>query len=277
MNFFESMLKSKNSARKISAIAILVTAALLIVATIALVVSSVALGKGDDDQRDENNEAPTPAIEYTVVEAINDELDDLGEMVKVKDKRTAHPNGGANQYYASYNVSVPSVVQKNLDAMLVANYNANKSSMVSDTAIGECNIPVVKSAAAGGTSITILTYDDENNKAYTTTWLTNNAARYGFVQNGSSFIYVGTPHAAYMAKSGIMSISSYVNVLKENSVKISAPDALTGMSASYEIYYIASGAELSVPSNFEYTAISDGNGGYIVAVNLSRPTASAVQ
>ena len=273
------MIKSKNSGRKITTIAVMATAVLLIAATITLVISSVVFAKnnGEDDQRDKNNEAPAPEIEYTVVESIRDELSNLGEMVKVKDKRTAHPNGGANQYYASYNVSVPSTVQKSLDAMLVANYNANKSSMVSDTSIGDCNIPVVKSAAAGGTSVTILTYDDENNKPYTTAWLTNNAAKYGFVQNGSSFVYVGIPHAAYMAKSGVMSISSYVSVLSNGSVKISAADVLTGATASYEIYHIASGAELSVPANFAYTAISDGNGGYIVAVNLSKPTGSAGQ
>ena len=279
MKFFISMLKSKNTARKATTIAVITTAVLLLAATIALIVSSVvfATRDGRDDQRD-NDETPPPAIEYMTIDKIDNEQLSLGESVKVKENRTPHPAGATNQYYASYNVSVLETVQKHLDAMLIANYNANKSSMVSDTSDNaNCNIPVVKSSANGGLNVTILTYDDENNKPYVTTWLTNNAARYGFVQNGSTFIYVGVPHAAYMVKYGLTSIADYVQAMSNGSVKITASDALASTSASYEIYHIASGAELTVPSNFAYTATSDGNGGYIIAVNLSRPISSAAQ
>lgn len=278
MNFLKSMLKSDNNARKISTIAAIVTAALLIVAVITLIVSSIVLGaRGNEDDTQDNNEITPPTITYETIDKIEDDQLSLGSSVSIKDERTKHPDGGTNQYYASYNVSAQAVVQQHLDAMLVANFNANKANMVSDTEDPDCNLPVIKSSAAGGVSITILTYDDENNKPYVTTWLTNNAARYGFVQNGSTFTYVGVPHAAYMVKYDITELSDYVNTMKNGSVKISASDALTGKSASYEIYHIANGAALSVPSNFAYTVISDGNGGYIIAVNLSRPTASAAQ
>ena len=274
-DFFVSMIKSKNSGRKITAIAVMVTAVLLVAALLMLIISSIVFAARNNNNNTNNDETPAIEITYETVNNLDSQIISLGESVKIKDTRSAHPAGGNNQYYASYNVSVPEAVQKNLDAMLVANYNANKSAMISDTQSqnGNCNIPVIKSSAAGGTNVTILTFDE--NQAYSTDWLTNNAAKYGFVQNGSTFIYVGVPHAAYMAKCGITSLSAYVSALGEGNVSITASDALTGTTAAYEIYHIAKGEELSVPSNFAYTVISDGNGGYIISVNLSRPITAA--
>lgn len=275
MNFLVSMLKSKNINRRITAIAVMVTAVLLVAALLVLIISSVVFAARNNNNDTNNDETPAIEITYEIAGELDSQIVSLGELVKIKEKRSAHPEGANNQYYASYNVSVQLAVQKSLDAMLVANYNANKSTMVSDTQNGSCNIPVVKSSAAGGTNVTILTFDEK--QAYVTTWMTNNAARYGFVQNDSTFIYVGVPHAAYMAKCGITSLASYVNALNESesNVSITASDALTGTTATYEIYHIAKGEELSVPSNFAYTVISDGNGGYIISVNLSKPTTSA--
>lgn len=270
--FFTDLLKSKNRARKATAIVVIITAVLLIAALLALIVSSVvfALRNGEEDQPDDdiNNEVPAPEIEYTTIEAFTSDQLSLGSTVSIKEARTEHPAGGDNHYYASYNVSVLSAVQKRLDAMLVANYNANKSSMVSDTKDDACNLPVIKSADMGGRRITIVSYDEEN--AYSTPWLTNNATKYGFIQDGNTFTYVGVPHAAYMAKNGIKNIDDYVEKLAAGTVKISAVDASKGTSASYEVYHIAKGSELSVPSNFAYSVIEDGADGYIIAVNLSK-------
>ena len=280
-DFFVSMIKSKNSGRKITAIAVMVTAVLLVAALLVLIISSVVFAaRGNNGANDD--QAPAIEIIYETVTELDSKIASLGESVKIKDNRSAHPAGGTNQYYATISpISVLSTIQKNLDAMLIANYNANKSSMICETkdqngkSNPNCNIPFVNSSISSGTGITILTYDEK--QAYTTEWMTNNAARYGFVQNDSTFIYVGVPHAAYMAKCGITSLASYVNALNESesNVSITASDALTGTTATYEIYHIAKGEELSVPSNFAYTVISDGNGGYIISVNLSRPITSA--
>ena len=279
-DFFVSMIKSKNSGRKITAIAVMVTAVLLVAALLMLIISSIVFAARNNNNNTNNDETPAIEITYETVNNLDSQIISLGESVKIKDNRSAHPAGGTNQYYATISpISVLSTIQKNLDAMLIANYNANKSSMICETkdqngnSNPNCNIPFVNSSISSGTGITILTYDEK--QAYTTDWLTNNAAKYGFVQNGSTFIYVGVPHAAYMAKCGITSLSAYVSALGEGNVSITASDALTGTTAAYEIYHIAKGEELSVPSNFAYTVISDGNGGYIISVNLSRPITAA--
>ena len=279
-DFFVSMIKSKNSGRKITAIAVMITAVLLVAALLVLIVSSVVFAARNNDNDVNDDETPAIEITYEVVGELDSQIVSLGELVKIKEKRSAHPDGGTNHYYATLApISVASTVQKSLDAMLIANYNANKSSMICETkdqngnSNPNCNIPFVNSSISSGTGITILTYDEK--QAYTTEWLTNNAARYGFVQNDSTFIYVGVPHATYMAKCGVTSLSAYVSALSEGNVSITATDALTGATAAYEIYHIANGEELSVPTNFAYTVISDGNGGYIISVNLSRPITSA--
>lgn len=270
--FFMDLLKSKNTARKASAIAIIVTALLLAAALLTLSVFLIAssLKKNDGDVVDNSDTVRAPETVLAEIEAFRDSQLSFGEDVAIKEARSKHPDGGANHYYASYNVSVPEVVQKHLDAMLVAHYNANKAVLICDTEDDDnCNIPTVRSADKNGMRLLITDFDD-NSTSYDSEWLKNNAAKYGFICENSYYNYVGVPHAEYMTKNGYKTVAAYIEALGDERIRFTATDAIGGVTSGYEVYYISSDEALSVPTNYEYTVFAYGTTGYIIAADLSK-------
>ena len=47
-------------------------------------------------------------------------------------------------------------------------------------------------------------------------------------------------------------------------------------SVTYQMYYLSADDELKVPTNYEYAVISDGQNGYVVTVNMSKPITEGV-
>ena len=109
-------------------------------------------------------------------------------------------------------------------------------------------------------------------------WIYTNAYKYGFIYNEDTFTYVGLAAATYMKNKSVTSYDTFVSTLKANgdkNVAVSAINVETGKSATFQMYYIAAGAELKVPANYDYFAIGNSTDGYVVTVNMSKKTASA--
>ncbi len=114
-------------------------------------------------------------------------------------------------------------------------------------------------------------------------WLTANAAKYGFVVRYPSdkaevtgvveytnyFRYVGVPHATYMSANGLC-LEEYLQQLKQYTSK----DRLTVTGTDgrvYEIYYCAVSGNTSVscPTNYAYTITGTNDGGVVVTIDRS--------
>ncbi len=116
------------------------------------------------------------------------------------------------------------------------------------------------------------------------TWLTANAAKYGFVvrypedkgdKTGvtgytSAYRYVGVAHATYMAANNLC-LEEYIEYLKAN-VNDKNPLSVTGADGKvYEVYYYAvnGSATVKYPTNFNYTISGTNDGGVVVTVDRS--------
>ena len=272
MNFFVSILKSKNHAEKITAIAIIVTTVLLWISVIALIVSSIVSGGngGKDDQRD--NTPKEPEIVYGTVNSVDDHLIQKDNMVNVRDNRSKLSADTTNQYYATAtrDITLTYGAQKALDKMLVTFYNMNKVKIVTDVSLSGCNIPTISNANSAGLSFTIQTFNDKSIVGDATyAWIFTNAAKYGFVYSNDTFTYVGVVHATVMSKNGISGTDAYVAFLKNGSVKVNATDGISGRTGNYTVYYAEGEEQFSVPTNYSYTAEAINNG-YIITVDMSR-------
>ncbi len=120
-------------------------------------------------------------------------------------------------------------------------------------------------------------------------WITDNAAKYGFVirypeakaeitgvsDYESYYRYVGPAHATYMTEKELC-LEEYLEVVKEYTNK--KPLKITGADGNnYEVYYveIKGNTTVKVPENFTYTLSGTNDGGVIVTVNRSEAAAPA--
>jgi hypothetical protein len=105
--------------------------------------------------------------------------------------------------------------------------------------------------------------------ASTALWLISNRARYGFVQSGEDaghWLYVGAPHAAYMAQEGL-SPEDYLALLRTHLQ--SSPLVYTDSVHAWRIFYVVadhSAATVTLPSALPYHAVGDGVGGFLVTL-----------
>ena len=111
-------------------------------------------------------------------------------------------------------------------------------------------------------------------------WIYQNAHKYGFIQlfpvkseNGAVdttdaniFRYVGVAHATFIKEQNI-TLAQYLEFIKTKT--IDAPLTITANGATYNVYYIAKGAEARVPAEQSYEVSGDNMGGYIITVKMS--------
>lgn len=266
------MLKSKNSGRKIATIAVIVTSILLVVSLWILIVSSAVFALFKGDVKKDNDTPVEVDIIYSTVSSIDDHLVPNDSLVNVRDNRSVLSSDATNQYYAtaSRDIMLTSSTQKALDKMLVAFYNMNKAKVVTDVSLPACNIPTVSNTSNGGLTFKLDTFNDKSVADDTIySWIFTNAAKYGFIYTGSYFTYVGTVHATIMSRNNISEMSAYASLLNNGAIKINVADNMSGKTGNYTVYFIANGAELSVPSNYSYTAEAAENG-YIITVDMSK-------
>lgn len=115
-------------------------------------------------------------------------------------------------------------------------------------------------------------YDAETKKGKGVyAWLYENAAQYGFIQASTAegeeniFRYVGLVHAKYMVDKNL-SVADYLAKLsKETGPGDTLKYKVDGVS--YEIYYIAPTFPHLIPEKGHHTVSGDNAGGYIITVN----------
>ncbi len=115
------------------------------------------------------------------------------------------------------------------------------------------------------------------------TWLSDNAAKYGFIirypeakaeiTDVSDYVeyyrYVGVAHATYMTEKDLC-MEEYMEVIKGYTQK--KPLKITGVDGDkYEVYYVkvSGNTTVKVPENFIYTVSGTNDGGVVVTINRS--------
>lgn len=103
------------------------------------------------------------------------------------------------------------------------------------------------------------------------TWLNNNAAKYGFVNDfEDAYRYVGEVHASYMT-SKKLSLADYIAYLKKNTNENKALTVKV-KGIEYSVYYVPCKAEdtIKVPAKGTYTISGTNEGGVIITVKGSK-------
>lgn len=145
-----------------------------------------------------------------------------------------------------------------------------------------------------GMGCTLSIYDGTNtyplSSDATYNWITDNAAKYGFIVRypadkadltgvsdyTSYFRYVGVAHATYM-KANNLCMEEYIDYLKAN-VTDKSPLTVTGADGRvYDIYYytVNGSASVKVPTNYSYTLSGTNDGGVVVTIDRSPAPAEA--
>ena len=285
--------KKASPTRKITTYALFGTLVAFLLSVIILIASSVAFNVTDGEEPVIENETTgegspavnTSAISYEVVEA--DVLDGKEtELVSVQEKRTKLDDAAHKFYYgAKKGTMLRSEVMASVDNMLVKFYNSSNGSIDpyagEDNKRAECTIPLIVEADPNGYSFDIVVFGNDkaisnSDKIYK--WIFDNAHTYGFVYTDNTFTYVGVAAANYKVMTGLKDHSALMDKIKSssNNISTSVRDVATNKSASYQLYYLAKGGELKVPTNYEYTVIPDGENGYLITVNMSKPVMGGV-
>lgn len=300
MNVIIEKITGKNAspAKRYTAYAALITAAVLFVALCVLVVSSIVFAVSDDgtdnvpsgdniggDNDSSGGVVSSSAVQYEAVTA--DKL--KPNTVSVQEKRSKLSGSGLgdnDMYYGAYkNVKLASEAQTSLDSMLVAFYNAKKTELKTNTKNSDCNIPCIKTSDSYDSfTFDIVIYTEEKtiystDKSSIYAWIYSNASNYGFIYGSESnkFTYVGVAIAKYMTSNKITSLDKLAETLNgKNNVSVQAAVAGATKATTYQIYYLASNAaELKVPTNYGYSVIANGTSGYFIVINMSEKIASA--
>lgn len=288
--------KNASPAKRYTAYAALITAAVLIIALCVLIVSSIVFAVSDDgtdsipsgDNVGGDNDSLGGAVSSSVVQYETVTADKLKPTtVSVQEKRSKLSGLTDNDmYYGAYkNVKLTSEAQKSLDSMLVAFYNAKKADLKTNTKSSDCNIPCIKADTSYDSftfDIVIYTgektiYSTDKNSVYS--WIYTNASSYGFIYGGTDsnkFTYVGVAIAKYMTNNKITSLDKVADATSGKNVSVQAVAVGATKATVYEIYYLASNAtELKVPTNYSYTVIANGTSGYFIVINKSEKISAA--
>lgn len=305
MSFLETLLsgnsEKERNAKKACAIAIAVTALLLVIALTAFVICQVVdatAGMNDNDKDKESDEEivkigeleskqlSESAIYSGNLLTLNANARYNGEVELVNlQKRDDRPKteAGENTY------SVLNAVREKyhatdataaaLNKMLKAFYEAKKDDNIFIS--GAYDISAVETQDAifsSGEAIALSYFHDYATngindkrsiaKVDTYNWIYANAHKYGFVavSAGSNiFRYIGVTHATAMKTRGL-SLDNYLKQLKN-----STPDIPMTLNANgtYVAYYCPV-SNVQVPKNYAYEISGNNVDGVIVTVNLSK-------
>ena len=292
MNRIIKALAGESNAKKYAVYAAMATAVLLVIALVGLLVTSIVYNTTNSGEDVSNQDvssgdgAPVTSksnISYTVVSKI-DSAKLGGELVNIRSSRSELINEAFETpiYYAvkSSDIQLLSDVQENLDAMLVAFYENNKSNSALNPEGKdngkECTMPMVCSPDKTSFELKVCKTDASIAGDGNYAWIFTNAYKYGFVADGDKFTYVGVAAATYMNKNKVASYDNLVSTLKSNggkTVSVSAADVETGKTVGYAMYYLAANGELKVPANYDYFVIGNNTDGYVVTVELSKKVA----
>ncbi len=272
-------------AKKYTAYAAMITAALFVLVLVILIVSSVVFAVTDggtsdtplvtpsgDNASDDNVGVSSNAVQYETVSSdkLKEMLDELVDFKSASDR--AIDGSSSNRYYGKTkdSVKLSSSAMNSLHKMMIDFYNANKDTIKPNTSSSDCNIPLITSADTSGYSFKIVDFSEKtiyNNSIYK--WIYTNANSYGFIYNENSFTYVGTVVSTYMKNKNITDTAKLITSLNGKAVSVSITAAGATKATTYQIYYLSSGGELKVPTNYGFDVIPNGADGYFVIINTA--------
>jgi hypothetical protein len=306
MSFLETLL-SGNSAKerkekKICAIAIVVTAFILVVAliafTICMVVDATA-GMNSNNDKDKESEEEIVNIGELASKELSNSAIHSGNLLTLNasnrytgepelvnlQKREDRPKteSGENTYSVlnavreKYHTTEETAIA--LNKMLKAFYEAKKDDNVFISGAYDITKVDTQDAIYSSGEAVALSYfhdyatngiNDQRSiaKVDTYNWIYSNAHKYGFVavSAGSNiFRYVGVTHATAMKTRGL-SLDNYLKQLKNATPEL--PMTLDA-SGNYVAYYCPV-SNVQVPKNYAYEISGNNVDGVIVTVNLSK-------
>lgn len=307
MSFLETLLSGNSvkerNAKKACAIAIVVTALILVVSIIALVICQVVdmtANVGNDN--DEGNEQEPVQIGELVSKQLSESAIYSGNLLTLNanaryqgdvdvvnlQKRTDRPTteSGENSYSVlkadreKYHATEETAAA--LNKMLKAFYEAKKDDNIVISGAYNINEVATQDAVYSSGEAVALSYfhDYANNgindqrsisKVDTYNWIYANAHKYGFVAvsgNSNIFRYVGVTHATAIKTRGL-SLDNYLAQLKN-----ATPEQPITLNANgTRVAYYCPVTDVQVPKNYSYEISGNNVDGVIVTVDLSKVTA----
>lgn len=275
-------------AKKYTAYAAMITAALFALVLVILIVSSVVFAVTDggtndtplvtpsgDNASDDNVGVSSNAVQYETVssDGIKKLID--SEDVEIQKKRSENTSSTAKYYYAMSGDTLKSDVQKAMDSMLVAYYNEKSvtvfvggAKQIEDSNKKTGFIVELRQDANSFSEAKAITYDktDKNGKY---NYIYENAYKYGFVYENNFFTYVGTVVSTYMKNKNITDTDKLITSLTGKAVSVSITAAGATKATTYQIYYLSAGGELKVPTNYGFDVVPNGSDGYFVIINTA--------
>ena len=308
MSFFETLLdgnsEKERKEKRVCAIAILVTAVLLVIALIVFAICQVVdATSSNNSDKEKDTEEETVNLGETTVKTLSDTAIYSGNLLTLDSsarykgevdvvnlqQRGDRPKteSGDNSYTV-----LPAVRDKYyateatataLNKMLKAFYEAKKDDNIFISgAYDTTEVDSQDAIYSSGEAIALSYFHDyatngiNDQKSIAGVdiykWIYSNAHKYGFVALSSTsnvFRYIGTTHATAMKTKGL----SFNNYLKQ--LKNATPDSPMQLDAggSYIAYYCPI-SDVKVPKNYKYEISGNNVDGVIITVNLSKSTSN---
>lgn len=295
MSFLEALLDGNTSAerkkKQICAIAIAVTAVLLIVAVIAFAICQVVNAtannnpeKGTDTEEETVDLGETTAKELSNTAiysgnllTLNDNNHFKGEPQLVNIEAERKKDGAFISLFGKKSVfeATPDTVKALCDLVNACNKALNDDNLVLSDAYNTSNISGQSGIYSSGEAIAISCCFEGStsdirpiNEVEKYKWIYSNAHKYGFIAVSSKsnvFRYVGILHATAAKTSGLY-LDNYLKQLKNATV-----DNPMKLNANGDtIAYTCPISDVKVPKNYSSTISGNNIDGVIVTVDLSR-------
>ena len=304
-DFFHSGTEAQQNKKRMTALVLCATAAILAIALLVLAIGSVAIAiknKTAVGDEDESGEVRIPNG-YTTTTFDASQLSSGNLLLLDAD----HPYAGSTPNVVLFNghesrpakvYSIGGIYDLSATEETVRAFNAMITAFYTDATVGGDNNLYI----SGAYNVNSSNQADELFKAGTTValkyyvdfdtapdniqsihgvekyqWLYDHAHEYGFIQASTEegkehfFRYVGVAHSTYM-KNNNKTFAEYITILQGRSYKAPLSAAVknsNGETVSYSMYYLASGSELVVPSKWEYQVSGDNVSGSIITVDKS--------
>ena len=301
MSFLKALLDGSNAKerqkKQICAIAIAITAILLVVAIITFIICQVVdatTTKVPDEGKDTEKE--TIDFGETTAISLSDTAIYSGNLLTLNDNNHFKGEPELINIYENRNGAFLSIRQanrskfeatadtvENLCKMVIAcNEAINDDNLLVSNAYNTSEISSQKGIYSSGEAIALNYFNSESetgespiyeNERYK--WIYNNAHKYGFIAVSSKsnvFRYVGEVHAAAAKSKGVY-LDNYLKQLK--SATVESPVRLNA-SGSYIAYYCPI-SDVKVPKNYSYTISGNNVDGVIVTVNLAKSSGNTVE
>ena len=310
MSFLEALLDGRSASERkkktMCAVAIAITALLLVAAIITFAICQIAVNTSNNSDNEKDTKEDIVDIGETVVKELSDTAIYSGnlltlnstarykgeaDVVKLQD-RSDRPKTetGDNSYTVlpatRNNFYATEATATALNKMLKAFYEAKKDDNIFISGAYDISEAGTQEAVfSSGEAIELSYFHDYASNGINDQrsisgvdiykWIYANAHKYGFVAISSSsniFRYVGVTHATAVKNKGL-SLDNYLKQLK--TATVDAPMQLDA-SGSYIAYYCPIN-DVKIPKNYSYEISGNNVDGVFITVNVSKASSSNLE